>query len=116
MTAARRDDGRPAPFGTYARIYAVVRRIPKGRVATYGQVAALAGLPGHARQVGYALHALLPGTLVPWHRVINARGEVSRRARPGDELSQRMLLERERIQFDSRGRVRLEQVQWKPGA
>jgi len=114
MTAARRNAG-PIPSGTYARIYAVVRRIPKGRVATYGQIAELAGLPGHARQVGYALHALLPGTLVPWHRVINARGEVSRRARPGEEISQRMLLERERIQFDGRGRVRLSQVQWKPG-
>jgi methylated-DNA-protein-cysteine methyltransferase-like protein len=113
MTAARRNAA-PTPSGTYARIYAVVRRIPKGRVATYGQVAELAGLPGHARQVGYALHALLPGTLVPWHRVINARGEVSRRARPGDEISQRMLLERERIRFDSRGRVRLSQVRWKP--
>jgi methylated-DNA-protein-cysteine methyltransferase-like protein len=103
-----------AGTGTYARIYAVVRRIPRGKVATYGQVAALAGLPGRARQVGYALHALLPGTPVPWHRVINARGEVSRRARPGDELSQRMLLEKEGLKFNARGRVKLAQVQWKP--
>ncbi|HET7599556.1 MAG TPA: MGMT family protein [Gemmatimonadales bacterium] len=106
---------RGAGTGTYARIYAVVRRIPRGRVATYGQVAALAGLPGRARQVGYALHVLLPGTTVPWHRVINARGQVSRRARPGEELSQRMLLEKEGLRFDSRGRVRLSQVQWRPG-
>ena len=62
-----------------ARIYAVVRRIPRGTVATYGQVAERAGYPGHARQVGYALHALPPGTTVPWHRVINASGEVSAR-------------------------------------
>ena len=62
---------------TYSRIYAVVRRIPRGRVATYGQVAELAGLPGHARQVGYALHALPRGTTVPWHRVLNARGALS---------------------------------------
>jgi O-6-methylguanine DNA methyltransferase len=61
----------------WERIYDVVRRIPKGRVATYGQVAALAGLPRHARQVGYALHVLPESSKVPWHRVINAKGEVS---------------------------------------
>jgi methylated-DNA-protein-cysteine methyltransferase-like protein len=95
------------------RIYTVVRRIPRGRVATYGQVAALAGLPGHARQVGYALHALPEGTRLPWHRVINARGEVSLRRTPGPELSQRMLLEREGIRFDSRGRVDLHVCGWR---
>ena len=104
----------PGPSRTYLRIYAVVRRIPRGRVATYGQVAALAGLPGHARQVGYALHALALGTRLPWHRVINARGEVSRRRRPGDELSQRLLLEREGVGFDARGRVALARLRWSP--
>ena len=99
---------------TYFRIYAVVRRIPRGRVATYGQVAALAGFPGHARQVGYALHALPRGTRLPWHRVINAKGEVSRRRRPGDELSQRLLLEREGVCFDARGRVALARLRWSP--
>jgi methylated-DNA-protein-cysteine methyltransferase-like protein len=99
---------------SYQRIYAVVRRVPRGRVATYGQVAALAGLPGHARQVGYALHALPKGTGLPWHRVINAKGEVSRRRRPGEELSQRMLLEREGVRFDTRGRVALTRVGWTP--
>jgi methylated-DNA-protein-cysteine methyltransferase-like protein len=102
------------PSRTYQRIYAVVRRIPRGRVATYGQVAALAGLPGHARQVGYALHALPQGTGLPWHRVINARGEVSRRRRPGEELSQRMLLEQEGVRFDGRGRVALTRLRWSP--
>ena len=87
-----------------ARIYAVVRAIPRGTVATYGQVAERAGYPGHARQVGYALHALPPGTTVPWHRVINARGEVSARA-DGEVLTQRLLLEREGVRFDARGRV-----------
>jgi methylated-DNA-protein-cysteine methyltransferase-like protein len=100
--------------GSRDRVYAVVRRIPRGRVATYGQVAGLAGLGPHARQVGYALSALGPGSRVPWHRVINARGEVSRRARPGAELTQRMLLEREGHRFDARGRLRLSTVQWKP--
>ena len=111
MSAAR---PAPGPSRTYLRIYAVVRRIPRGRVATYGQVAALAGLPGHARQVGYALHALARGTRLPWHRVINAQGEVSRRRRPGDELSQRLLLEREGVCFDARGRVALARLRWSP--
>lgn len=100
--------------GAYARIYAVVRRIPRGRVATYGQVAELAGLAGRARQVGYALHALPAGSTVPWHRVINAAGGVSRRAAPGDELAQRQLLEREGVRFDPRGRVRLASASWRP--
>jgi methylated-DNA-protein-cysteine methyltransferase related protein len=96
------------------RIYAVVRRIPRGRVATYGQVAELAGLPGHARQVGYAMAALPSGTGVPWHRVLNAGGMVSRRKYPGEELSQRRLLEREGVKFDARGRVDLKVVRWRP--
>ena len=106
----------PGLSPSYRRIYAVVRRIPRGRVATYGQVAVLAGLGGHARQVGYAMHALPKGSSVPWHRVINARGEISRRRRPGEELSQRMLLEREGVRFDARGRVALARFQWRPRA
>ena len=76
-------------MSTYQRIYDVVRRIPAGRVATYGQVAALAGLPGHARQVGYALHALEDHSGVPWQRVINAGGRVSPRSVPGFDEVQR---------------------------
>ncbi len=93
----------------------MVRQIPSGRVATYGQVAALAGLPGHARQVGYALHALPEGSDVPWQRVINSRGEVSLR---GEELDyagyQRHLLEGEGVRFDAAGRVDLELFRWEP--
>ena len=99
---------------TYDCIYTVVRRIPRGRVATYGQVAELAGIPGHARQVGYALHALPAGTAVPWHRVLNAQGSLSLRREPGPELTQRLLLEREGIRFDARGRVNLARVRWRP--
>lgn len=94
--------------GLYERIYAVVAAIPPGRVATYGQVAALAGIPGHARQVGYALHVLPDSSEVPWQRVVNARGEVS--ARSGlDWVAgyQRHLLEEEGVVFDDRGRVDL---------
>lgn len=102
------------PQTGYARIYAVVRRIPRGRVATYGQVAALAGLPGHARQVGYALHALPGGTDVPWHRVLNAQGGVSLRAEPGWEHIQKRLLELEGLRFDARDRVHLAGARWQP--
>ena len=92
-----------------ARIYDAVRSIPSGRVDTYGRVAAAAGMPGHARQVGYALAALDGESDVPWHRVVNARGEVSPRS--GDrsvEGLQRALLEAEGVRFDARGRIDLE--------
>jgi methylated-DNA-protein-cysteine methyltransferase related protein len=92
----------------------VVRRIPKGRVATYGQVASLAGLPGHARQVGYALHALPGGTAVPWHRVVNSAGRISTRSSPGAELVQQLLLKEEGVLVDARGRVPLDKVRWSP--
>lgn len=95
------------------RIYDVVLRIPRGRVATYGQVAALAGLPRHARQVGYALHALPESTKVPWHRVINAKGEVSARSTPGWDRLQLALLRRERV-LGANGRVDLDRFRWEP--
>ena len=103
-------------MSAYARIYAVVRRIPAGRVATYGQVAALAGLPGRARQVGYAMYALPSGSTVPWQRVINAQGRVSRRRIPGAELTQRVLLEREGVRFGAGGRIALDRYAWRPAA
>lgn len=91
----------------------MVRAIPAGRVATYGQIATLAGLPGHARQVGYALYALSDDD-VPWHRVINARGEISRRSDPGPEPLQRVMLESEGVVFDEHGRVDLRRFGWEP--
>lgn len=94
----------------------MVRRIPKGRVATYGQVAALAGIAGHARQVGYALHALPEGSTVPWHRVVNASGGISVRSMPGAELVQQQLLAREGVRLNARGRVALSQTRWVPRA
>ncbi len=86
-------------------IYRAVRNVPRGRVASYGQIAELAGLEGHARQVGYALHALPSGSGVPWHRVINAKGEISPRSAGDSHELQRMLLEAEGVKFDERGRV-----------
>jgi methylated-DNA-protein-cysteine methyltransferase-like protein len=101
-----------AESSPYQRIYAVVRRIPPGKVATYGQVARLARLPGRARQVGYAMHALPAGTRVPWQRVVNAQGKVSRRRVPGAELTQRMLLIREGVRFGGAGRISLARYGW----
>lgn len=100
--------------GSYDRIYDVVRRIPRGRVATYGQVAALAGLPGHARQVGYALHATPEHLDLPWHRVINSRGEVSRRSERIYEDIQHQLLAAEGVQPETAGRIDLKRFQWEP--
>ncbi len=98
----------------YERIWRVAARIPRGKVASYGQLAALAGLPRAARQAGYAMHALPHGSRVPWQRVVNARGEVSPRSDPGGELAQRALLEREGVRFDARGRIDLARYAWRP--
>ena len=89
-------------------------QIPLGRVATYGQVAKLAGIPGQARQVGYALSALTDDQ-IPWHRVINARGEISRRSDSDFERLQRELLEHEGVVFNKDGSIPLFQYRWKPG-
>jgi len=97
----------------YEKIYAVILKVPRGRVATYGQIATLAGMPGHARQVGYALNALPDGSPVPWHRVINASGTISRRSEPISETIQRGLLEQEGIAFNLNGRVDLVRYRWK---
>ena len=98
---------------SYKRIYAAVRRIPCGRVATYGQVARIAGLPGHAREVGYALHSMTSDRPVPWHRVVNARGAISPRSELGCDLIQRQLLEREGVVFDCTDRLALSRFQWR---
>lgn len=93
-----------------ALVYAAVSRIPAGRVATYGQIAALAGLCGRsaARQVGYALAALCDGAEVPWHRVVNAQGRISARADPDRPDYQRILLEAEGIAFGLGGIIDLD--------
>jgi len=99
-------------MSTYDDIYAVVRMIPNGSVATYGQIARLAGRPNGARQVGYALAALPDEHDVPWHRVINAQGKVSLRATPGYEDVQQLLLEDEGVEFGINRVVDLGQYQW----
>jgi len=99
---------------TYDRIYSVVRRIPKGRVATYGQIACLAGIPRQPRQIGYALAALRDHLPVPWHRVVNSKGEISQRSEPGFEERQRILLQSEGVVFDVNGRISLSRFRWRP--
>ncbi|MBN2417193.1 MGMT family protein [bacterium] len=96
----------------YTAIYRVVRRIPAGRVATYGAVAAGAGLPGQARLVGYALHRCPQGQRIPWQRVVNARGMISRLPDPDAAAGQRVLLESEGIEFDARGAIDLARFGW----
>ena len=97
--------------GSHDVIYAVVARIPPGRVATYGQIAILAGMPGAARQVGYALAALRSATRLPWHRVVNARGAISLRS-AGGASQQRYLLEKEGVEFDAGGGIDLGRFRW----
>ncbi len=110
---------RPGGAGAIAQILATVEKIPSGRVATYGQIAFLAGLPGHARQVGFALRGLPEGSAVPWHRVLNAQGEISSRDDPAWEGFQRHLLEAEGVPFGEHGgraRVDLDRFGWDPEA
>ncbi len=101
----------------YEKIYAVIRRVPRGKVVTYGQVAALAGLPKRARLVGTALREAPEGADLPWQRVINAGGKVSSRGGLGvQEGFQRHLLEEEGVVFDAHGRTDLERFGWDPDA
>jgi methylated-DNA-protein-cysteine methyltransferase-like protein len=102
------------PSDSYSAIYGVVSKIPRGRLATYGQIADLAGLSGQARQVGYALHATPEDLEIPWQRVINAKGEVSGRSDPLMIGVQQSLLESEGVVFDERGRCDLARYRWQP--
>ena len=84
---------------TYQQIWRIVQQIPKGRVATYGEVAREAGFPGNARLVGYALHALPADSEVPWQRVINSKGEISFPRRSRSFQRQFRLLRNEGVVF-----------------
>jgi methylated-DNA-protein-cysteine methyltransferase-like protein len=99
--------------GSYLKIYQVIARIPYGKVATYGQIARLAGFGGQARLAGYALHNLPGDSNVPWHRVINHRGKISYRATfdKHDNL-QKKLLELEGIIFNEYGNINLKLYGW----
>lgn len=96
----------------WERIYSVVKEIPEGKVATYGQIATLAGYYRQARQVGYALHAV-PSNDIPWHRVINAQGKISLNLEMGGAV-QRKLLESEGVVFTAASVIPLREYQWQP--
>jgi len=99
-------------FVTYEKIYEAVRRIPRGKVATYGQIAKIVDRCT-ARMVGYAMAALRGRTDVPWQRVINAQGEISTRSGGDGAVRQRRLLEKEGIRFDGGGRVDFKKYRWR---
>ncbi len=94
----------------FAQVYQVVRRIPPGKVATYGQIARLLGQPRAARTVGWALQTIPEGSDVPWHRVVNSRGTISLEA--CGAAIQRALLEEEGVALDESGRINLEVYGW----
>lgn len=96
------------------RMLRVVETIPRGRVATYGQVAALAGYSRHARHVGAALRGADDDRGVPWHRVVSAGGRIVRRGNDEDHLLQRMLLEAEGVEITRSDRVDLTRFGWDP--
>lgn len=99
----------------YARVRAVLRQIPEGRVASYGQIAAAAGLKKHARMAGYALYHLPAGTELPWHRVINAQGRISFPPRSAQHRKQRRLLEAEGVVFIG-GKISFARYGWRRAA
>lgn len=101
-------------MGFFDRVYEIVLQIPKGRVATYGQVATLAGNPRGSRAVGYALHQNPRPGVIPCHRVVNRKGRVAPRFAFGGPEEQRLLLEQEGIRFTPDGVVPLEQFLWRP--
>ena len=102
-----------SPDSLYRRIYAAVRRIPEGRVSTYGRIAKLAKAPG-PRVVGYAMASLAEGSDVPWQRVVNHKGEISLRSGGigSGELRQRRVLEAEGVYLDLKGRIDLKKYGW----
>ena len=104
----RRRRGSASPF--FSRVYALVRRIPRGRLASYGAIARALGDPRAARTVGWALRACPDD--VPWHRVVNAQGKISWRPTGGYQL-QRALLREEGVRFTRGGRIDLEQFGWR---
>jgi len=108
------DPAQPPDFR--ALVLAVVKRIPKGKLVSYGQVAALAGFPQRPRQVGMVLSGLPEGTRLPWHRVVNNRGYVPSRGRWWGAFEQIGRLRDEGIDVDDLGNLDLEAHRWKPRA
>ncbi len=100
-------------MNTFEKIYDIVKQIPRGKVCTYGTVAAMAGNPGLSRVVGYALHSNPDSSAIPCHRVVNRFGEVSKAFAFGGANAQTLLLESEGVIFDEDGRVDLNKYLWR---
>lgn len=96
------------------KIWQIVHQIPKGKVASYGQVAKLAGLPGYARFVGYAMKKLPAGTKLPWHRVVNSQGKLSFPRDTQQYQTQKARLEADGIVFIN-GRFAMKKYGWNQG-
>lgn len=107
---ARSDPRSSASQNFFSRVYALVRKIPRGKVATYGQIARALGAPRAARTVGWAMRACPEH--VPWHRVINARGEISLRPTTGYH-EQRARLKAEGVRINRAGKIDLKKYLWK---
>lgn len=105
----------PKSTSFFRRVITLIKKIPRGKVATYGQIAALAGNPRAARQVAWVLHSASDKEKLPWQRVINSRGGISLPRYGGYEL-QRALLVKEGIKFDAADQIALARFQWKPQA
>lgn len=99
-------------MNTFEKIYEVVKRIPKGKVASYGTVAAMAGNPRWARVVGYALHSNPEPIAIPCHRVVTKDGRVSVAFAFGGENMQRLLLSEEGIEFLDNGNIDMRKYEW----
>lgn len=97
----------------YQRVIDIIKSIPQGKVATYGQIAAYAGNSRAARQVSYILHSSSRKENLPWHRVVNSKGRISLKPNHGYELQKR-LLEREGIEFNENDCINLKHFLWVP--
>jgi methylated-DNA-protein-cysteine methyltransferase-like protein len=97
------------PF--YERVVSAIKAIPRGRVATYGRIARVAGNPGAARQVAYILHSSSQKAALPWHRVVNSKGGISLKRGHGYEMQRQLLLD-EGVAFDMNDRIDLNHYAW----
>lgn len=111
----RRDTTLDGPAESHMKILDAIRRVPRGRVATYGTIADAAGLPGRARLVGFVLRTCPLADRVPWFRIVNASGRISERSGSGSVL-QRRRLEREGVEIDMLDRINLAKYLWNFGS
>lgn len=103
-----------AKSGFFEHVWDIVKQVPRGKIVSYGQIAALLGSPRAARTVGWALHSMPDNMEIPWHRVINSQGRISIGDCGHSSDIQQLLLEQEGVVFDDRGTVDMKIFQWRP--